>query len=935
MADPRDDSQSQNLPPTAHGAAAAAAANYASVQLANVATAVREVAHPEQIGPYNIQQVIGEGGMGTVYRAEQRHPIRRIVALKLVKLGMDTREVVARFESERQALALMNHPNVAKVFDAGATETGRPYFVMEHVQGEPITAFADRHKLTVRGRLELFIQACEAVQHAHQKAIIHRDIKPTNILVALVDGRPTVKVIDFGVAKALSHRLTERTLFTETGQLVGTPEYMAPEQADGGAGIDVDTRSDVYSLGVVLYELVCGALPFDAKTLRSAGYNEIQRIIREVDPPRPSTRLSKLGQRAQEIARLRQTDLDGLDRQLKRELEWIPLKAMHKERARRYASPTELADDIRNYLTSQPLRAAPDSTTYRLRKFLRRNKRGVAAAGAMAFLLLAGIATTTWQAIVATRQRNDAIAAREAAARSYEVESQQDKFFIEMFRSITPEEARGRPVLMRDVLDNTARRLDSMPPKHSGVEGYVRTLLGGTYRSLGLLDQSLAQLERAQAVDTFNDHGGPNRRAMLFHELGLTYEDLGRLAEAESHLRKALESAQAAGKMETADAIAMQSDLGYVLVHAGKFDEAEQVLADAAQRIARVPDVDLDARVGVANHLAILRQNQGRFAEAESLLRDALKDVVTRKGENDRAALSMTSNLADLLRQQGRAAEAIDMQGRAIEIAAVVFGPDHQDTLTMLNNYALGLDAIGRLDDAERMYKTLIERATRALGDDHASTLLARSNYGLVLMKKGRLDEAEAIFTDVGPRMKQANGPDHLDPILADGNLAQVRVARGDLDGAVAILRELIPHTKRALTAEHPAYAVFCMRLGDILARQGKWSEAEPYLADAYAGAKAQAIPPRIAMAASSYGVCLAKQKKYDQADAPLRDAHENMTALPEPQRAAHPLVLAALVEVAEHRQSAEDAARWRAALAALPAPTSAPTTAPSSAPAR
>jgi serine/threonine protein kinase len=354
---------------------------YANTEVAKVASALRASSHPSQIGPYHIIEPIGEGGMGIVYRAEQRGPLNRVVALKLIKLGMDTREVIARFDSERQALAMISHPNVASVLDAGETESGRPFFVMEFVQGESITHFADRHGLTLRQRLELFTQACDALQHAHQKAIIHRDLKPSNILVKLESGKPVVKVIDFGIAKALDQTTAEKTLFTETGQLVGTPEYMSPEQAEGN-GLDVDTRSDVYSLGVVLYELLSGALPFDPRTLRSAGYEEIRRVIRQAEPPRPSTRLSELGDQAHEIAQRRRMPLELLTRQLHGELDWIPLMALRKDRARRYATPAELAQDIANYLARRPLRAAPESKIYRARQFLRRNNGRRDAGGA-------------------------------------------------------------------------------------------------------------------------------------------------------------------------------------------------------------------------------------------------------------------------------------------------------------------------------------------------------------------------------------------------------------------------------------------------------------------------------------------------------------------------------------------------------------------------
>jgi len=325
-----------------------------------------------QIGRYKLLSVLGEGGFGIVYLAEQKEPIRRQVALKIIKPGMDSKQVISRFEAERQALALLDHPNIARVFDAGATEKGRPYFVMEYVKGESITEYCDRKKLNTEQRLELFIQVCEAIQHAHQKGIIHRDIKPSNILVSVDGDRAVPKVIDFGVAKAIGQPLTERTLFTGQGQLVGTPEYMSPEQAELTSQ-DIDTRSDIYSLGVLLYELLTGTLPFEPQTLRAAAFDEILRVIRDEDPPRPSTRLLALGEEATPVAASRRTDVKTLAKRLGKELEWIPLKAMRKERDRRYKTASEFADDIRNYLRGDPLIAGPESVAYRAKKFARKH----------------------------------------------------------------------------------------------------------------------------------------------------------------------------------------------------------------------------------------------------------------------------------------------------------------------------------------------------------------------------------------------------------------------------------------------------------------------------------------------------------------------------------------------------------------------------------
>ncbi len=409
------------------------------------------------VGRYKLLQQIGEGGFGVVFMAEQEFPVRRKVALKIIKLGMDTKQVVARFEAERQALAMMDHPGVARVFDGGATETGRPYFVMELVRGTPITQYCDEHKLTIRQRLELFAQVCQAVQHAHQKGIIHRDIKPSNVLVSTQDDRPAAKVIDFGIAKATQARLTEKTLFTDFRQMIGTPEYMSPEQAEGD--LDIDTRTDVYSLGVLLYELLAGSPPFDPKELRSKAFAEMQRIIREVEPPRPSTRVGSAPRTGvapasrrwahrrgasvsaegpqsgpyEDVLRTaahRRTDVRSLVRTLHGELDWIVMKALEKDRGRRYETANGFASDIQRYLGDEAVLACPPSAAYRLRKFARRNRTALLTGGLVLAALVIGIVVSTWQAIRAVRAeqlaetrleketaaRNEAVVARAAEA---------------------------------------------------------------------------------------------------------------------------------------------------------------------------------------------------------------------------------------------------------------------------------------------------------------------------------------------------------------------------------------------------------------------------------------------------------------------------------------------------------------------------------------
>jgi len=457
---------------------------------------------------YRILGVIGEGGFGVVYEAEQHRPVRRRVALKVLKPGMDSKAVLARFEAERQALAMMDHPGIARVLDAGETDRGAPFFVMELVRGSPITDYCDKNRLTIEHRLELFALVCDAIQHAHTKAVIHRDIKPSNILVEVRDGdQPTPKVIDFGIAKAMAQRLTEQTLFTERGQLIGTPEYMSPEQAEM-AGEDIDTRSDVYSLGVLLYEMLTGERPFN---LRRAALADIQRLIREVDPPRPSTRLTSLGQEATRVALSRRTDLRTLTGRLRRELEWIPLKALRKDRTDRYRAAADLADDVRRYLAGEALEAGPETNAYRLKKIIRQHKGPVAAVAAVMATLLLGIAGTGFGLMRANAQaeRADAEAERanQEARAARDAEAEQTRLAAEARRERdAAEQARREAEQARQTIesnsyvanvqmaaeeleaqrfDRARRRLDACPDHLRGWEWFMLE---------ARLDRSLATL---------------------------------------------------------------------------------------------------------------------------------------------------------------------------------------------------------------------------------------------------------------------------------------------------------------------------------------------------------------------------------------------------------------------------------------------------------
>jgi non-specific serine/threonine protein kinase/serine/threonine-protein kinase len=544
-----------------------------------------------QIGPYRLLQQIGEGGFGVVFLADQTTPIRRKVALKIVKPGMDTRQVIARFEAERQALAMMDHTNIAKVYDAGATDNGRPYFAMELVHGVPITEYCDQCNLTTRERLELFFTVCQAVQHAHEKGVIHRDIKPTNVLVAMQDGRPAPKIIDFGIAKAIEQRLTEATLTTAFAQMIGSPLYMSPEQAELSA-LGVDTRSDIYSLGVLLYELLAGTTPFDKDRLHAASYDEMRRIVREEEPPKPSARISTLAaDLATTVAVNRRTDPRRLSQTIRGDLDWIVMMAIEKNRNRRYETASALARDIQRFLRDEPVKACPPSITNRLRKYGRRNKVTLA----FATLLACGLLYLGYSNLAIKRERDargSALAQANAIA----------ELLYEMLASASssPDTIKGPDYTVRELLDDFSNGLGNRLADQPEVEAAIRTTIGKSYWRLGENETAELHLKKAldlrrQSLDSSNDSV-----ATSLMDYAINLGDLGRFSEAESCATEAISLYKTAHrKQDVANALAE----AYYFVAVAQLQRGDKAgYRDSSRKIVELPE--LSARIGDISNLA-------------------------------------------------------------------------------------------------------------------------------------------------------------------------------------------------------------------------------------------------------------------------------------------------------------------------------------------
>ena len=770
---------------------------------AGAPTTVRTATPPPAGAPdvpgFRILRRIGRGGMGEVWVAEQLAPIRRTVALKIIRPGMDSQEIVARFDSERQALAMMSHPAIAQVFEAGATAAGRPFFVMEYVPGVAITEHCDTHRLSIRERLELFEAVCEGVQHAHQKAIIHRDLKPSNVLVTVQDGRATPKIIDFGVAKATSQRLTEHTMQTQLGQVVGTLEYMSPEQAEL-TGQDIDTRTDIYALGVMLYELLTGELPFEPRALRSQSFDDLRRTIREVDPPRPSTRLGHSRADLERTAQHRRSDPASLPRQLRGDLDWITMKALEKDRTRRYGSASELAADIRRHLDDQPVIASPPGASYRLHKLLRRHRAAVATAALVAAALVAGLTAATVGFVKASHERDRK---EQALQESQAVTG----FLSDMLAAVDPSRG-GREVSVREVLDRVSGEVGTAFADQPLVEAQLRQTIGDSYAALGLP------------------------------------------ASAEQHLPRAWELRRRLKGPDDPDTLTSAAAVANLRAAQGRLDEAATLHQEVLAARRRVLGPDAPDTLWSEVHLGNVRFQQGRYREAAELHHAAADAFTERLGEDHPDTLFALVNLASDYWAEGRLAEAEPLFRRVLEVRRRTLGPAHPATLDAINNLAALYHLQGRLDEAEPLYREALESGRRVRGPDHPETLVSAANLGELLADRGRLDDAQTLLESTVASQQRVLGEHHPSTLYTAAVLARLYERRGRPDLAVGRWQAVLDGRRQSLGEDHPDTLEALAGIARCWLGEGRPERARPLLVELIARRRAAADAPDASPAA-------------------------------------------------------------------------------------
>jgi len=744
------------------------------------------------IGPYKIIQRIGAGGMGMVYRADQQHPVRREVALKIIKQGMDTETVIARFAAERQALALMDHPNIARVLDAGTTVSGRPYFVMELVKGIPITRYCDNHRLTIRERLELFVPVCQAIQHAHQKGIIHRDIKPSNVLVALYDGKPVPKVIDFGIAKATGQRLAEQTMFTQIGAVMGTLEYMSPEQAES-TGLDIDTRSDIYSLGALLYELLTGTTPIGSLELRKSAYTEMLRKIREDEPPPPSTRLSQSTETIQITSQQRKTDPGRLPKLLHGELDWIVMKSIEKDRTRRYETANSFGRDIERYLNGDAVEAARPSAAYRFKKFAAKNRTLLTTAAALAAVLVAGAAISTWQAIRASRAERAAKLERDRADTEAATAKAVNDF------------------LQNGLLSQASSRLQTSSDAPPDPDVKVRTLLDRAAATIG---------------EKFKDR--PLVEAGIRSTIGITYRDLELIPQAEEQLQKAYDLNSRYAGPEDPETLLALGNIATIKTDEGKYAEAAQLREKLVDTMTRVLGPKDSRTLAAQQELGVSYMEIGKYEKSEPLLKQALEEQQRALGPDDIHTMNTSDSLATLYIFERKYKDAEPLLNNTLAISERVFGPEHPNTLRDMFGLARVYIGEEKYAQAEPLLRKVLEGNTHLLGAEHPDTISTRQSLATLYGKQGKFKEALAEQQTVYAADLKVKGIDHPYTIVAESNLARAYGVAGQLPKAESLLKDTLARDARVLGQTHPSTLSDMSNLAYFYESHNRFAQAVP-----------------------------------------------------------------------------------------------------------
>jgi hypothetical protein len=731
---------------------------------------------------FQLLEILGEGGMGQVWLAQQITPVRRQVALKLIRAGMYDQSVLQRFRSERQSLAMMDHPAIAKVFEAGATSQGQPYFVMEYVPGQPITKYCDQQRLTIPERLELFVQVCDGIQHAHQKAVIHRDLKPANILVVELDGKPVPRIIDFGIAKAAAARLGAEGELTLLGQFVGTPGYMSPEQVDPDAR-DIDTRTDVYSLGVVLYGLLTSYQPFDVKMGTRPPLDVLLRKLREEEPPAPSAKLGSDRASSIVVARARGEDPRRLVQRLRGDLDSITMKALERDRRRRYGTPSELAADLRRHLNHEPVVARPASAAYRLRKYARRHRVTVGIAAGLIVLLTTFSVVQGIELRRITQERDRANRERDRASRITD-------FMTGMFEVADPSEARGNSITAREILDKASNEMQTGLAHDAEVQSQMLHVMASTYLNLGLYGRA--------------------------HDLS----------------KRALDARLSLHGPDAPDTLESMTQLGWILDREGHDAEAEKLERQALAQERRALGAEAPLTLEALDHLAVIEEDEGLYRDGESLAREAMEGSARTLGPEHSRTLLATNHFARALGYQARYAEAEQQYRNLLAIDRRVLGADHPQSLAAMTSLAWVVAAQRRVPEAEALYREVLTAQQLVLGAEHQYTVLTMANLAALLADAGRLPEAEKLQRQVLAIRLRVLGTEHPETLNSKLNLADMLLQEGRIQESDTLQRETLAVQQRVLGPQDPTTLISQSNLAAILIREHRYDEAEKIAAE-------------------------------------------------------------------------------------------------------